>query len=1602
MIAKAITSTPFSGRTTASPRRTGLTSVFFKIAKPLFLLLLLPGWLLSAAGATTVPPATITLIGGQVTNVFSSDSFTVTFTTAQTGLSASNFTVPGTVTGAFVSSVTGSGTTWTVIVTIPGSFQSQGTFTLTLANSTNLTPGLSGLPVAGPTVQVIAYPLDGTFSLSSTNANSGYAKTGDKINFTLTSAHYLLETWNVNVAGQNANGSLNFSSVVTGQVTLGSGTAQGPLAWGWSYTNTFNESNAGSGTSGIIFDSVNPTVNISAPSVSSTGTGPVTYNVTYADANFNTSTLSTSNITLNKTGSANGTVTLVENSATNYTVTISNITGAGTLGISIGAGTASDMAGNLAPASGPSTTFNVVDLRSQTTTSISSDNNPSFSAAPNNSVTFTAAVRNSGIPVTSGTVNFKSNGADISGGTSVALDGNGLATVHTIFTTSGPYTILATYSGDADFISSSGSLTQQVILHPTTISSIIPVGNSPTNAATLDYTVTFATALTTPPSISDFSLTGTASGTISSVTGSGTTYDVNVTNVSGNGPLELDMTSGSDVSPTVSNVPFTGYAYTIDNTPPTASPITFSSNDPNPAIAYPGETVTLSFTTSEQVLPPMVNIAGQSVQATTPDNVHFAASYMIGQTDLPDPNGNVPYSISIADQVLNTSNYASTNAGIANIALRQLTPVIGGIAPAQPLNAVSGTASPSVSFNVSGDNMTAYVMVSAPLGFEISNDNLSFGGSATTGGPGTFHSMLYIRLAATDAVGPYSGNIRITGLNATEVDLPVSGSVTPQPTMVVSITPASPAPTNATTLDYTVTFADALTTPPSISDFTLTGGATGTINSITGSGTTYDVNVTNVSGNGSLELDMTGGSDDVPAISNVPFTGGAYTIDNTPPALAYLFYEVNSRISSSVVGVGGTVSLGFDTNEPIQSATVTIAGHTVTVFSGGGKGNSATYTMTSGDTEGRVPFTLTITDLAGNSSSYTDVTQSDDVEFDMTPPTVTISAPSVTQISTAGSGTVTYTVTYADANFNTSTLTPAGIALNTTGTATGTVAVTGSGTTYTVTISNITGLGTLGISLAGGYASDLAGNTDAGAGASATFDVVLSSDATLASLSLSSGTLSPTFSPGGTSYTAAVPNSVSSITVTASANDGGASVTTTVNGAPASGSAPLNVGSNAISVVVTAADGTTKTYTVTVTRGQSINSYLAAINPSVGHVSPAFTQTNTAYTLSVSNAIASITVKPVSTDPGATLKVDGSPLTSGTVSNAIALAEGTQTPLTIVVRAANGSTRTYSVTVTRAPSADAKLSSIQPGAGALKPAFVSPTISYTDAVPNISTSTAITPTAEDANATITVNGSPATSGSPFTLNNLVVGTNTATILVTAQDGSTKKTYTVTVTRAPSINAYLASLNPNIKPLSPIFVQGAYSYALEASNTTATMTIAPVTAEPNATMTINTAPATSGATFGPIALAQGPNIITIVVKAQDGISTKTYTITVTRDAPAGDNNVYQPVSVEKPISTPTLADEGILVHQGLSPNGDGQNDFLQIDNIGQYPENKLSIMNRNGQLVYEAKGYDNSSKAFDGHSNKNGQMQLPGTYFYQLDYTVNGTAKHKTGFIVLKY
>nr|WP_246013981.1 gliding motility-associated C-terminal domain-containing protein [Flavobacterium dankookense] len=87
---------------------------------------------------------------------------------------------------------------------------------------------------------------------------------------------------------------------------------------------------------------------------------------------------------------------------------------------------------------------------------------------------------------------------------------------------------------------------------------------------------------------------------------------------------------------------------------------------------------------------------------------------------------------------------------------------------------------------------------------------------------------------------------------------------------------------------------------------------------------------------------------------------------------------------------------------------------------------------------------------------------------------------------------------------------------------------------------------------------------------------------------------------------------------------------------------------------------------------------------------------------------------------------------------------------------------------------------------------------------------------------------------------------------------------------------------------------------------------------------------------------------------------------------------------------------IIVHNAFTPNGDGVNEYFDIENIENfvcYPTNKVEIYNRWGVLVYETEQYDNALRRFEGISEGrvtvDKSAELPtGTYFYILQYTTS--------------
>lgn len=140
-----------------------------------------------------------------------------------------------------------------------------------------------------------------------------------------------------------------------------------PISGTWSITTTaladgtynvkaiqsdlLGQVSAASGGVVIVVDTTPPALSIGAPSTGVTSGAPVTYTLTYSGAY--AVQLAADDVILQATGTAGATVGVSGGTTAHPVVTLSDITGEGTLAIGVAAGTAADVAGNLAGAAGP-------------------------------------------------------------------------------------------------------------------------------------------------------------------------------------------------------------------------------------------------------------------------------------------------------------------------------------------------------------------------------------------------------------------------------------------------------------------------------------------------------------------------------------------------------------------------------------------------------------------------------------------------------------------------------------------------------------------------------------------------------------------------------------------------------------------------------------------------------------------------------------------------------------------------------------------------------------------------------------------------------------------------------------------------------------------------------------------------------------------------------------------------------------------------------------------------------------------------------------------------------------------------------------------------
>ncbi len=192
------------------------------------------------------------------------------------------------------------------------------------------------------------------------------------VNFDDVSDLVITHTGTANAGATIAGGPASYTVTVTGitgdgSFTLAVSTESDVGDGGGTFVSSSVTSEA------VTIDNTPPTPVIGAPSADLTRSGPVTYTITYTDAA--SVNLQVDDVTLNMTGTATGTLAVSDGMTATPTVTLSSISGDGTLGIRIGAETADDTADLLAEAAGPSATFQVdntapvitVNLPDQTT-----------------------------------------------------------------------------------------------------------------------------------------------------------------------------------------------------------------------------------------------------------------------------------------------------------------------------------------------------------------------------------------------------------------------------------------------------------------------------------------------------------------------------------------------------------------------------------------------------------------------------------------------------------------------------------------------------------------------------------------------------------------------------------------------------------------------------------------------------------------------------------------------------------------------------------------------------------------------------------------------------------------------------------------------------------------------------------------------------------------------------------------------------------------------------------------------------------------------------------------------------------------------------------
>ena len=376
-----------------------------------------------------------------------------------------------------------------------------------------------------------------------------------------------------------------------------------------------------------------------------------------------------------------------------------------------------------------------------------------------------------------------------------------------------------------------------------------------------------------------------------------------------------------------------------------------------------------------------------------------------------------------------------------------------------------------------------------------------------------------------------------------------------------------------------------------------------------------------------------------------------------------------------------------------------------------------------------------------------------------------------------------------------------------------------------------------------------------------------SNDATLKSLDVLEGTLSPTFQSNTLMYDVEVSSGVSSLTLNPVLNDSKASYRVT-------GNSNFVVGKNVVYITVTAENGARNIYVINVTKKANSNNYLSALAITNQTLNPVFNKETQKYNVTVTKDIATIFVAATPEDSKAKVSNRGY----------YNLAPGMNT-VDIVVTAEDGSKRTYTIEVFREMASDSTLASLTTSSkNSYTPVFAPTTTQYNLEVEREEDRITVVGVSSDPNAKVTGNATYA----------LKVGNNTIDIKVKAQNGA-ETVYTLVVRRKASNNVNLSMLIAKESVLDPAFEKNTLNYELRVLESVTSLTLLMNLEDPNATYEV----------IGNENFVIGHNTVKIKVTAEDGTTTREYILDVLRQAKGTTSNRLLKLETSEGTLDPTF-------------------------------------------------------------------------------------------------